>query len=272
MVLEVIYIVKVKENMTGWVMKEHGVPNSRLTILRQAEDYINSNTGIHTAQWWCQCECGSDPFVTTGGRLKDKKHPTVSCGCYNKEVNIKRLKQCNVFSELLLDEYGEYYIGWTHNTNREFYIDAQDYHNVKDWCWSEVKGDGTNFARIQARVNGKTVLMHIYLGYSNYDHIDRNELNNRKYNLRPCTVSQNNMNKSVRSDNTSEITGVYFDTQRIKWVAGLQVDNKCKYLERFDNKEDAIRARLKAELEYFKEFAPQRHLFEEYGISINTEE
>ena len=109
--------------------------------------------------------------------------------------------------------------------------------------------------------------MHIYLGYFNYDHIDRNELNNRKYNLRQCTIQQNNMNKSIRCDNTSEITGVYFDRSRMKWVANLILNGERKYNKRFDNKEDAIRARLQAEKEYFGEFAPQRHLFEEYGIN-----
>lgn len=109
--------------------------------------------------------------------------------------------------------------------------------------------------------------MHIYLGYFNYDHIDRNELNNRKYNLRQRTIQQNNMNKSIRCDNTSEITGVYFDRSRMKWVANLILNGERKYNKRFDNKEDAIRARLQAEKEYFGEFAPQRHLFEEYGIN-----
>ena len=172
----------------------------------------------------------------------------------------------NIFSELLEDEHGEYYIGWTRNTNTEFYIDAEDYDKVKDWCWSEVDGKGANFARIQANVNGKVTLMHIHLGYSNYDHIDRNELNNRKYNLRSCTITQNNMNKSVRSDNTSKITGVYFDQSRMQWVARLQLDQKDKLHKRFNNKKDAIVARLKAEKQYFGEFAPQRHLFAEYNI------
>lgn len=252
-------MVKVRNDLTGTRF-------GRLIVLKQAEDYINPNTGVRTAQWLCQCDCGSEPFVITGGRLKDKKHPTISCGCYNKEVNIRRLKQYNVFSEPFVDEHGEYYIGFTHNTNKEFYIDAQDYHKVKDWCWSEVKGKGTNFTRIQARINGETILMHIYLGYSNYDHVDRNELNNRRHNLRPCTITQNNMNKSVRSDNTSKITGVSFDKQRMQWMVRLQVDKQVKYRKRFDNKEDAIRARLNAEKEYFGEFAPQKHLFEEYGI------
>ena len=29
-------------------------------------------------------------------------------------------------------------------------------------------------------------------------------------------------------------------------------------------------ARLKAEIEYYKEFAPQKHLFEEYGITVQN--
>ena len=32
-------------------------------------------------------------------------------------------------------------------------------------------------------------------------------------------------------------------------------------------KEDAIKARLMAEKKYFGYFAPQRHLFEEYGVN-----
>ena len=36
---------------------------------------------------------------------------------------------------------------------------------------------------------------------------------------------------------------------------------------KFDKIEDAIKARLEAEKKYFGEFAPQRHLFEQYGIT-----
>ena len=261
------YVVKVREDMTGWIIAEHGVPDSRLTVLNQAEDYVNPNTGVRTAQWWCQCSCGSDPFVTTGSKLKDKTRPTISCGCYNKEINRKRMKRYNVFSELLVDEYGEYYIGWTRNTNKEFYVDAEDYDKVKGYCWSEIKKNGPrSINKIQANINGKTTLMHIYLGYSNYDHIDRNELNNRKYNLRQCTLQQNNMNRSIGCNNTSGIMGVYFDKKRMKWVASLILNKERKCNKRFINKEDAIKARLEAEAKYFDEFAPQRHLFEQYGI------
>lgn len=49
-------MVKVREDMTGWIMSEHGVPDSKLTILRQCEDYIKPN-GKREAQWLCQCNC-----------------------------------------------------------------------------------------------------------------------------------------------------------------------------------------------------------------------
>ena len=35
-------MVRVREDMTGWKMWEHGVPDSRLTVLKQAEDYVDS--------------------------------------------------------------------------------------------------------------------------------------------------------------------------------------------------------------------------------------
>ena len=57
-----------------------------------------------------------------------------------------------------------------------------------------------------------------------------------------------------------------WDKSRQKWVARLKYNYKNYYLGGYENKEDAIIARLKAEKEYFKEDAPQRHLFEQYGI------
>ena len=51
--------------------------------------------------------------------------------------------------------------------------------------------------------------------------------------------------------NTSGKTGVSFDKSRGKWVAKIKLKGKNIYLGRYDKKEDAIKARLKAEEEYF---------------------
>ena len=42
----------------------------------------------------------------------------------------------------------------------------------------------------------------------NVDHEDRSKLNNQRYNLRPATGSQNNVNCPIRSHNSSGYTGV----------------------------------------------------------------
>lgn len=49
-------MVKIREDMTGWVMKEHGVPNSRIKVIERAEDYVTPS-GAHYAQWLCECMC-----------------------------------------------------------------------------------------------------------------------------------------------------------------------------------------------------------------------
>ena len=52
-------------------------------------------------------------------------------------------------------------------------------------------------------------------------------------------------------------------------MARIVLNKKDIYLGRYSNKEDAMKARFEAEIKYFGEFAPQRHLFEQYGININ---
>lgn len=43
-------------DMTGWIMAEHGQPESKLTVLRRAEDHITKG-GNRQIQWLCECSC-----------------------------------------------------------------------------------------------------------------------------------------------------------------------------------------------------------------------
>ena len=74
------------------------------------------------------------------------------------------------------------------------------------------------------------------------------------------------MNQSKQSNNTSGFIGVSWSKQYQKWVSYINVNKKTTYLGRFADKYDAVKTRLQAELKYYGEFAPQQHLFEEYGI------
>lgn len=254
------YMVKVKEDLTGKVF-------DRLTVLRQAEDYINPK-GVHHAQWLCECSCEEhNKVIVTGNSLRNKL--VKSCGCIVKERIIelnKSRSKTNEYSEKLADEYGEYYIGYTNNTGAKFYIDAENYDEIKKHCWVEsIEG---RMHRISANIDGKMIRMHRFLGYKHFDHKDRNELNNRKYNLRDCTSSQNSQNKSKQINNTSGIIGVGWHKPSNRWRAYIKINGVQKELGYFADKTEAIKIRLKSEKEIFGEFAPQRHLFEQYGIFL----
>lgn len=83
------------------------------------------------------------------------------------------------------------------------------------------------------------------------DHINHITYDNRKDNLRICTLSQNGMNKKVLSSNVSGINGVTFDTSKNKWRARITVDHRIINLGHFTNKTEAINARKEAEKKYF---------------------
>lgn len=71
-------------DMTGWVIKEHGVPESRITVL---EKDLNNKTKI--TKWICKCECGTI-FSAAGTKIRNGW--TRSCGCLQKEVTSKRTR------------------------------------------------------------------------------------------------------------------------------------------------------------------------------------
>jgi hypothetical protein len=250
-------MVKVREDLTGRVF-------GRLTVLEQAEDYIDPKSNKPVARWLCECSCEEHKVLIVRGNALRTGH-TTSCGCYNKERSFEANKKYNKY-----DLSGEYGIGWTTNTNREFYFDLEDYDKIKDYCWCEYLVQ-KRYSTLRTNKDGKYINMHQLLGFKNYDHIDRNELNNRKNNLRECTERQNHMNRSLNRNNTSGVSGVAWDKSNSCWRAQIGINKKYIKLGSFIEKRDAIICRLKAEVEYYGEFAPQKHLFEEYGITIQND-
>ena len=260
-------MVRVKEDMTGWVMSEHGVPDSRLTVIRQVEDKIKSN-GVHEAQWECECSCEEHNKVIVVGHLL-RNGGVRSCGCLRRESAIKNGHNNKKYNKY--DLSGNYGVGWTSNTSREFYFDLEDYDKIKDYCWCECISKGYHWLQAKDYKNNKTIMMH-QLIYGKYcDHIDRNPLNNQKENLRPSTFSENTQNRGLFKNNISQITGVHYHKSNGMWMAYINKNKKRTHLGYFTNKEDAIVARLNAEVKYFGRFAPQKHLFEQYNITIQND-
>lgn len=244
-------MIKVREDLTGRIF-------GRLTVIKQTEDDVGSDRR-RRACWHCQCECGN--YIDVAGySLTRKDHPTKSCGCLaHKMTN-------NIY-----DLSGEFGIGYCFNTNEKFYFDLDDYDLIKDYHWCEHidNKNGYHCARAYISNEQRFIKMHrLIVEWDVVDHINRNPLDNRKSNLRRATIQENNWNRSRHKNNTSGVTGVYLHKPNQTWCATIECNKQRHRLGYFINKEDAIKARLQAEVKYYGEFAPQKHLFEQYGIQI----
>ena len=259
-------MIKVKIDMTGWKMWEHGVPDSRLIVIKQIDDHVDSS-GRHRARWLCECNCEKrTKLEVTGESIRSGN--TKSCGCLALERLVEACKKHNRCE--LLDEYG---ICYASNTNNQSFFSLEDYDKIKNFCWYEDTTTGYMKTKTQ---DGNFIFMHRLITDNKYkivDHVNRNKLDNRRENLREITKRNNMLNRNgVISTNTSGYTGVYFSEPRGKWIAQICVDNNPIYLGSFLDKNDAIYARLQAENHYFGESATQRYLFSEYGIEVDNNE
>lgn len=87
------------------------------------------------------------------------------------------------------------------------------------------------------------------------DHINHDTFDNRRCNLRRVTHSQNHMNRKRRSNNKTGVIGVHRKKNRPGYIATLVKDGKFKLHKYFRCFEDAVNARLEAEIEYHGQYA-----------------
>jgi hypothetical protein len=126
-------------------------------------------------------------------------------------------------------------------------VDDEDYDYLNQWkWWYTTRGYAV---REEKR---RVIFMHRFLmntpdGFDT-DHINRNKLDNRKENLGIVTKSQNFMNINPRKNNKSGVKGV--QKNKNSWMARIKVGYRSIYLGTFLDKQDAIKARLDAEIVY----------------------
>ena len=98
------------------------------------------------------------------------------------------------------------------------------------------------------------------------DHINCNKLDNRRCNLRICTVAENGRNRSKPKNNSSGYKGVSFVPKVKKWSARINIGGKDKYLGRYSEASEAAKAYDRAAIMYHGEYAhPNEYVSTEGG-------
>lgn len=100
------------------------------------------------------------------------------------------------------------------------------------------------------------------------DHINGNPIDNRKSNLRICTQSQNSLNKSHVSNNTTGIIGVSYDKCRNAYAPEIRIGKKRVHLGRYKTMEEAAYVRFVAEQYLFKEFANEENIKKKMNVAM----
>lgn len=216
-------------------------------------------------KWLCECSCENKTVREVDGNSL-KRGLSKSCGCLQKEKTALRsignkypCKPLNVYIKC-----DTYYKGYD-DKEGYFLISKEDYDKISKRRWNM---DSRGYWRdsCTGELLHRFILNLADCGKDVYaDHINHNKSDNRRENLRVVTPHQNAINTSTSNRNKTGILGVRID-ERNKWESRLCVNGKNMRLGRFNTKEEAIIARLKAEKYYLGEFAPQKHLFEEYRI------
>jgi hypothetical protein len=150
-------------------------------------------------------------------------------------------------------------------------VDAVDADLVAH-CWSasvDTRSDGTIYTRaLRFAFTGalrKGVYLHREIlsrkvgrdltAAEMADHINGDTLDNRRDNLRVATNSQNQMNKGVQPNTTSNLKGVHWISAKKRWRALITLEGKQTYLGLFKTEEEAHAAYCEAARRIFGEFA-----------------
>jgi hypothetical protein len=141
-----------------------------------------------------------------------------------------------------------------HNKNKEEYtiVDDEDYEIYKDKPLYMTHNGYVRTSNYFSESTFARILMHCPKGMT-VDHINGNQLDNRKSNLRICEMGQNACNKKIYKCNKTGYKGVYV-TKR-GWKSIIVHNHEVKYIGSFETKEEAAIAYNEYAIKYFGEFA-----------------
>lgn len=180
----------------------------------------------------------------------------------NNDLNDYEISDCGVYFNLY-NQKNEF-IG-------KFVVDFADIEKVKYHKWRKSHGHVVTGTSAQGTIRDIT---HVLLDLTKddlqsvvVDHIDGDPMNNRKSNLRICKQSENLINKSFMSNNSSGFIGVSFRKNRNMFDPEIRIHDIRCHLGCCKTLEEAVYARYIAEQLVFKEFANRQEQQRKYEAS-----
>ncbi len=140
-------------------------------------------------------------------------------------------------------------------------VDPEDYPWLSQFRWCCKNGTRNVYAVRNVTIDGKSTRIYMHRLIMNTpdhlvcDHINHDSLDNRKANMRNCTIQQNNANSRSAEGASSRFKGVSWDKRRQKWVAGIKTGRKQRNLGLFDDEIKAAKAHDIAAKELHGEYA-----------------
>jgi hypothetical protein len=137
-------------------------------------------------------------------------------------------------------------------------VDDDDFEWLNQWKWYYKDGYAARNITV-GKKKQKTIRMHIEImkppDGMDIDHIHGDGLDNRKLELRLCTMPGNIANSKIRVDNVTGYKGVSFHKRRGKFISQIRVNNKLKHIGYYVTAEEAAHAYDNAAVVFFGQFA-----------------
>lgn len=142
------------------------------------------------------------------------------------------------------------------NTSELILVDEKDYSRISQFKWYNT----TRRINRTEWVDNKTINISIANEVMNtrkilYDHINGDYLDNRKINLRVCTITQNNINRAKPIGCRVEYKGVDRKFGNSTYRARIRLNNKRVHLGYFNTAKEAALAYNNAAVVMHGEFA-----------------
>lgn len=183
--------------------------------------------------WLCKCDCGTIREVN-GYSLRNNL--STSCGCLKIEKFKERIITHGMTGSKIWNSYRGMKERCTNKNNNRY---------------ESYGGRGISYDPKWESFDG--FLDDMFPTYQEGLELDRIDVNGNycKENCRWSTQSEQCYNQRLRSDNKSGKSGVWWEERKGKWLAYIRVNNKQIRLGLFVLKEEAIAARIEAELKYY---------------------